>query len=46
LLTRADKGNITVALDKNNYIRDIERMLQDNNSYIEIKKRPNEKPYW
>jgi len=26
LLTRADKGNITVALDKNNYIRDIERI--------------------
>jgi len=40
LLTRADKGNITVVLDKNNYIKDIERMLQDNNSYIKIKKDP------
>jgi len=40
IFTRADKGNITIALDKINYIREIEEMLQNNNIYITIKKDP------
>jgi len=35
-----DKGNITVALDKTNYIREIEEMLKNNNIYITVKKDP------
>jgi len=37
ILTRTDKGNITVALDKNNYIRGIEKILQDSNIYDQKK---------
>jgi len=40
ILTRADKGNITVALDKENYIRKMEEMLQNDNIYINVKKDP------
>jgi len=40
ILTRADKGNITVALDKINYIREIKEMLKNNNIYITVKKDP------
>jgi len=40
LLTRADKGNITVALDRDNYIHSVEKMLQDDNYYERAKKDP------
>jgi len=40
ILTRVDKSNITVALDRNNYIREIEAMLQDSNIYITVKEDP------
>jgi len=40
ILTRADKGNITVALDRNKYIKDIEEMLQEGDNYTRIKKDP------
>jgi len=40
IFTRADKGNITVALNKNNYIRKMEDLLGDTNTYTLIKKRP------
>jgi len=39
LFTRADKGNITVALNKNFYIEKME-MLCDTNTYTKIKKNP------
>jgi len=40
ILTRADKGNVTVALDKNEYIKKIESMLQDQETYLNIKNNP------
>jgi len=40
LFTRADKGNTTVALDKNDYIAKIEKMLQDQEIYTLINKNP------
>lgn len=40
IFTRADKGNVTVALDKNFYITEIEKVLHDNNTYVKIKKNP------
>jgi len=43
LFTRADKGNITVALDKLEYVNKIEDMLRDTNTYIEINKDPIKK---
>jgi len=33
IFTRADKGNITVALDKGDYIKKIEDLLNDTNTY-------------
>jgi len=41
IFTRADKGNITVALDKNTYIKKMEMLLEDTNTYILIKKDPS-----
>jgi len=38
IFTRADKGNITVALNKNNYIKEMEELLSDTNTYTLIKK--------
>jgi len=38
ILIKADKGNITVALDRNNYINKINEMLSDNNTYMKVKK--------
>jgi len=38
LITRADKGNITVALDKDYYFNKIRSMLQDTNTYTIINK--------
>jgi len=40
IFTRADKGNVTVALNKDEYIKKIETMLQDRDTYITIKKDP------
>jgi len=40
LFTRADKGNVTVALDKNEYTHRMETMLSDKNTYTEVKKDP------
>lgn len=40
LFTRADKGNITVALDKSVYITRMEELLQDKSTYLIIKHNP------
>lgn len=40
IITRADKGNITVALDKDKYIRDIEELLKDERTYIVVNRNP------
>ena len=52
LITNADKGNITVALDKNKYIEEVKTMLSEKKTYIPLKKRPhkyntkqNQQPY-
>jgi len=38
IFIRADKDNVTVALNKDQYINKIELMLQDENTYITVKK--------
>jgi len=38
IFTRADKGNTTVALNKDVYIKNIEELLSDRNTYIVEKK--------
>jgi len=38
LFTKADKGNVTVVLEKNDYVRRIEDMLSDANTYTVIHK--------
>lgn len=43
IVTRADKGNITVALDKDVYFSRIEKLLKDNNTYPVVKKDPTKK---
>lgn len=43
IVTRADKGNITVALDKDDYFNKIEDLLKDKNTYITVKKDPIKK---
>ncbi|KYN04662.1 hypothetical protein ALC62_04466 [Cyphomyrmex costatus] len=40
VFTKADKGNVTVALDKSDYIKKMEEMLSDRNTYILVKKDP------
>jgi len=40
ILTKADKGNITVALNKNEYMFKINEMLQDTNTYSILSKNP------
>jgi len=40
IFTRADKGNVTVASNRDEYIKKIELMLQDNNTYITVEKNP------
>jgi len=44
IFTGADKGNITVALKKTDYLNKIEKMLNvyvcDNDTYIKINKDP------
>ncbi|KMQ83928.1 reverse transcriptase [Lasius niger] len=43
ILTRADKGNVTVALDKDTYINKMEELLGDRETYKLIKKDPTRK---
>jgi len=40
IFTRADKGNITVALDKKHYINAMNESLKDANTYMLVKKNP------
>ena len=40
LITRADKGNTTVALDKTKYVNGIKPMLSETRTYIPLKKDP------
>jgi len=40
IFTKADKGNVTVAMDKDSYIKKVEELLKDENTYIIIKKNP------
>jgi len=41
IFTRTDKGNITVALNKNDYFKKMELLLEDTNTYSLIKKDPS-----
>ena len=40
LITKADKGNTTVALDKTKYVNEIKTMLSDTRTYIPLKEDP------
>jgi len=40
IFTKADKGNITVALDKKHYINEMNDILKDVNTYMMVKKNP------
>ena len=40
LITKADKGNTTVALDKNKCIEEVKTMLSEKKTYIPLKKGP------
>ncbi|EFN70791.1 hypothetical protein EAG_00343, partial [Camponotus floridanus] len=43
ILTRADKGNVTVALDKFDYLNKVGDLLRDENTYTIINKDPTKK---
>lgn len=43
ILTRADKGNVTVALDKNKYVNEIENILGDSDTYTFVERDPVKK---
>jgi len=43
LFTRADKGNTTVVLDKDEYTHKMEAMLSDSDTYTKISKDPTNK---
>jgi len=43
ILTKADKGNVTVALNRDDYIYKIEAMLQDQDTYTSITYNPIKK---
>jgi len=43
IFTRADKGNITVTLEKTEYLNKIEEMLNDTETYEKINKDPTKK---
>lgn len=43
IITRADKGNVSVALDRDTYINKIEEMLLDTDTYKIITKDPTKK---
>lgn len=38
IVTRADKGNVTVALDRDKYILEIEKLLKDEETYVVVNK--------
>jgi len=40
IFTRADKGNVTVAIDRVTYINKVEEILKDNNTYTVVDKNP------
>ena len=40
IFTRADKGNVTVTLDKNTYLTQMKELLNDTNTYAIVKKSP------
>ena len=40
IITRADKGNCTVILDKDDYEEKILRLLAGNNTYLQLKRNP------
>jgi len=40
IFTRVDKGNVTVAMNREEYNNKMEELLQDKNTYIPIKKNP------
>jgi len=40
IFTKADKGNITVALEKTHYINNVNTMLKDSTTYLIINKNP------
>jgi len=40
IFIREDKGNVTVALNKDEYVKKIEIMLLDQNIYITVQKNP------
>ena len=41
LFMRADKDNVTVVLNRNDYIKNMDEMLSDNNTYLIVKKDPS-----
>lgn len=43
IITRADKGNTTVALDKDDYLRKMNDLLSDSDTYIVVKRDPTNK---
>lgn len=43
IFTRADKGNITVAIDKNEYLSQMKNALNDPNTYTVVEKNPTKK---
>lgn len=43
IITRADKGNTTVALDKDDYFGKMNELLSDSNTYTIVKKDPTNK---
>jgi len=40
IFTKVDKGNVTVTLDKNHYINEMNDILKDVNTYMMVKKNP------
>ena len=43
IFTRADKGNVTIALDKLDYIKRVEELLHDESTYTIINENPIKK---
>ncbi|XP_071576894.1 uncharacterized protein [Temnothorax nylanderi] len=43
MITRADKGNVTVVLDGSDYLNKMNSMLSDENTYIVLRKDPTRK---
>src|SRR5580765_2372334 len=43
IFTKADKGNVTVALDREDYLNKMRTLLSDNDTYTVVKKDPTRK---